>query len=80
MRFELVRRNYLKDRKTSSEIDVFEKNYMMDKCIDDCCLLIGVGSEYCTNYDLLIHFKCVELFGWKYNNYYCCCHDFMIGK
>ena len=59
VRFELVRRDYLKDRKTSSKIDVFEKCYMMDKCIDDCCLLIGVGSEYCTNYDLLIHFKYV---------------------
>ena len=24
--------------------------------------------------------KCVVTFGWRHNNFYYCCHDFMIGE
>lgn len=77
---ELVRRDYFRDLKSSSKISFSGKYYLVDKCIDECCLLIGVRSKYCKNFDLPIHFTCVESFGLKHNNYYYCCHDCMVGE
>ena len=77
---ELVRGDFIKDKKSYSKTDVIGKCCLVDECIDKCSLLIGFKSNCCENCDLPIHLQCVESFGWKHNNYYHCCHDCMIGE
>ena len=45
VRSDLVRKDYLKDLKSSSKINFSRKYYLMDKCINEGCVLVGIESK-----------------------------------
>ena len=69
----------MKDLKEDSQKYVYSRCYLVDSCIDNESILNGKKIS-CKNCSLPIHMKCVVTFGWRHNNFYYCCHDFMIGE
>ena len=76
---EKIRREYLKELKSSNKNFITDKCCLVDTRIDKDSVLIGINSNICKKCSLPIHVKCVNKMGWNHKNCYYCWHDCMIG-